>query len=112
MVEVTVIVPAKDNAGVSLARERKAIEQDVLTLCGGYTRDKVSGAWLGDDGRCYHDESYRYTLACTVEVARLVASKASEWCSVLRQECLYLSERAVQVEFVKPVKVAAVSKVA
>lgn len=107
MFEVTVIVPVRDNDGKALTGERHKIEGELLTLAGGFSRDKIVGQWRGDDGRVYRDESYRYTVACTGEVVRQLTDRASEWCSVLRQEALFVSARAVQVEFVQPVKAVA-----
>lgn len=107
MYEVTVIVPVRDNAGKALTGERHKIERRLLELAGGYSRDKIVGAWLGDDGKLYRDESYRYTLACDAVTAARIRANASAWCSLLRQEALYVSQRDAAVTFAEPVKVVA-----
>ena len=107
MYEVTVIVPVRDNAGKALTGERHKIERRLLELAGGYSRDKIVGAWLGEDGKLYRDESYRYTMACDGEIAASIRLAAHDWCEALRQEALYVSQRQANVVFAEPVKVVA-----
>lgn len=106
MLEVTIIVPKLDNAGVSLKRERASVEEDILTLAGGFSKDKIHGAWYNGE-QTYRDVSWRYTVAASEQQAAWLTEKAGEWASWLRQECLYVSVREASVSFVLPVKAAA-----
>jgi hypothetical protein len=106
MYERVIIVPNKDNNGVSLASVQRAIEHALLGIVGGFTVDKVNGAWRGEGGRTYRDESKRYTLAVDAEQDRLIQVSLPVWCELARQECLFTSRREVEVEFVYPSAVA------
>jgi hypothetical protein len=100
MLERTIIIPDRDNNGASLARERATIAYALLQLAGGYTADRVRGAWLGEDGTVYHDTSTRYTLAVTSEQDAAILARIPAWCGKLRQQCVYTSARAVDVAFI------------
>jgi hypothetical protein len=108
MFEVTVIVPVRDNAGKALTGERRKIEGELLTLAGGFSRDKIVGQWRDSaTGKVYRDESYRYTTACDMVTAACIQANAADWCEWLRQEALYVSVREAVVTFAEPVKVVA-----
>lgn len=100
MFERVVIVPDVDNAGVSLEAQRAAIESQLLDIAGGFTSDRVSGAWRGDDGTIYRDSSTRYTLAVSEAQDAAIVAALPQWCEALRQECLFTSVRPVAVAFV------------
>jgi hypothetical protein len=97
----TIILPVKDNKGVSLLNERRAVEGQLLTLAGGYTRDKVTGAWL-DNGKVYRDQSYRYTLAVDAAQDAAIVAQLPVWCESLRQLALYTTRQEVDVSFIEP----------
>jgi hypothetical protein len=101
--ELTVIVPTADNEGKTLQPVIDRFESFLLDTVGGWTRDTVTGAWK-DNGKIYHDESYRYTLTGNIDAVQAALPK---WCKKLRQEALYASTREVAVSFVEPAKRAA-----
>lgn len=100
MRERVVIIPLKDNNGVRLDRQRRAIEGVMLSLVGGFTAEKVRGAWVASDGRVMRDESTRYTLAVTPEQDREIVDLLPAWRDLLRQEALYSSVRSADIVFV------------
>ncbi len=102
MQERVVIVPDQDNDGQSLASERESIENALLGVAGGFTSDRVSGAWRGDDGTVYRDYSTRYTVAVDPETDARIVALLPLWCELLRQQCLYTAARVVEVAFVSP----------
>lgn len=104
MSEVVFVVPRKDNAGVSLAREIKRIEAEILDLAGGFTREKVTGAWK-DKGRVYLDDSFRYTVE--VAYAEDITDRIPEWGAWLRQQAMYVSVREPVTTIVEIAKIKA-----
>lgn len=107
MYERVVIIPDADNNGRSLASAQRDIEHQLLKLVGGFTVDTVRGAWRDERGKVYRDTSKRYTLAVDAAQDALIRAHLHEWCEWTRQECLFTSRRAVEVEFVSvPVALA------
>lgn len=56
----------------------------------GYTVYESRGAWVGDDGKTYHDESWQYTIVMQeLEVGKLIRwlEKAKD---LLRKEAMWL----------------------
>lgn len=99
MLERTVILPQRDNEGKSLASQRAAIELELCAIAGGWTRERVSGAWL-DKGKLYRDANYRYTLAVDEGQDAAIMARVPAWCARLRQLALYTSRRACDVAIV------------
>lgn len=107
MLERVIIVPDVDNAGVSLKRERGFIEETLLSIAGGFTADRVRGAWKDERGKTYRDRSTRYTLVLTPEQDKEIEQRLPWWTANLRQEALFTSRREVDVTFVTIEKQAA-----
>lgn len=99
MQEVTIVLPVCDNTGKSLDKEIARILKLVLTVAGGYSTSKQTGAWL-DNGKVYHDEAIRMvTVVETDKVCRLrtIAVMAK---LIMRQEAVFFQVRTVDVEFI------------
>jgi len=100
--ELTIIVPTSDNQGKSLWQETQEIENTLLALAGGFSRDQISGAWLGSNGTRFNDASTRYTVICTSAVATAIKTLVPQWCALTHQEALYFGNRSAGVSFILP----------
>lgn len=103
MRERVLVLPVADNDRVSLAREVAAIRREILALAGGYSEVRQVGAWLGDDGRVYHDKAIRLTTTVDETQDASIVARLPAWAGLLRQECLYTHVSEVQADFVHPV---------
>jgi hypothetical protein len=102
--KILVVVPIRDNEGLSLDQEIDSIRQELLVLAGGYTESPCSGAWRSN-GRTYFDQSVAISVVTSTEIADIIIQRlAPVWARRLRQECLYLERAQVDVAFVPPTK--------
>ena len=63
MKRATFIIPKQDNDGRRFpAKVLAELRRDILEQFNGYTVKDVEGAWLDEDGKTYHDESWEYTV--------------------------------------------------
>lgn len=100
MIERILVLPTRDNDGVSLAREVAQVKRDILTLAGGYSEVKQRGAWRDEDGTVYHDPSIRLTTTVGPEQDAAIVARLPFWCGRLRQICLYTHATQVDSQFV------------
>lgn len=98
----TLTLPLRDNAGLQLREVHSVLRSQLLDAFGGYTQSLVTGAWRGEDGTVYQDDSLKYEIAMDtgvsagkklVEIARLA-------CRDARQECVMVQLAAGNVVFV------------
>lgn len=100
MIERTIVLPARDNDGVSLAREVASVKRELLAVAGGYSEVKQRGAWRDDDGTVYRDSSWRVTTTIDESQDAAIMARLPEWCERLRQICLYTHATTVDSGFV------------
>lgn len=102
MIERAVIVPKVDNNGVSLARQCRQIQAELLDIAGGVSVDNQRGIWKGDDGRIYRDRAWRvWTLVDAAQDQRIIG-RLEAWRRLTRQECLLSIGRTVDAVFTVP----------
>lgn len=101
MIERVIVLPTKDNAGVSLARRLTAIRREVLAVAGGFSETRQSGRWV-EGGKVYRDTSIRLTTTVDDDQDAVLVARLPEWCEQLRQICLYTHATTVSAEFVYP----------
>lgn len=107
----TIVLPDADNKGVSLSREHADFAALLLQVAGGYSVTSQRGAWRGDDGFLYTDESQAYSVNVDDETdARLVALLPGV-CAMFRQVSLYTTACPCVATFVAPVVVTQTVKV-
>lgn len=104
--ERVIVLPIKDNDGVSLRREIASVKEALLNGVGGFSETRQSGVWV-DNGKVYRDVSLRLSLAVTPEQDSWIRDMLPIWCERLRQLCLYTSRQVVEVDFVAPLSAAA-----
>lgn len=92
MKRTTFVIPKADNDGRPFPTKVIAgLQRELLEEFGGYTVQEVRGAWLGDDGKTYHDESWQFTIVMEEEgIGRLV-----KWLEKTRD---LLSQQAMWLE--------------
>ena len=100
MIERTIVLPARDNDGVSLAAQVASVKRELLAVAGGYSEVKQRGAWRDDDGTVYRDSSWRVTTTVGEQQDKAIVARLPEWCERLRQICLYTHATTVDSEFV------------
>ena len=98
----TLTLPLRDNAGVQLTGVHKVLRSQLLDAYGGYTQTLVTGAWKGDDGKVYLDDSLKYEIAMTtgVNAGKKLVRIATEACASARQECVMVQLASGVVHFV------------
>ena len=101
MVERTIVLPTRDNSGVSLAREVASVKRGILTLAGGYSEVKQRGAWVDGD-RVYRDTSIRLSTTVNQDIDAEIVARIPYWAGHLRQVCIYTHATEVQSDFVYP----------
>jgi hypothetical protein len=101
MVERTIILPTRDNAGASLARRVTAIRREVLALAGGFSETRQHGQWV-EQGKVYRDVSIRLVTTVDSEQDAALVARLAVWCEQLRQVCLYTHATQVSADFVYP----------
>lgn len=102
MVERVIVLPTRDNDGVSLARHVTAIRREILALAGGFSETRQQGRWV-DGGKVYRDTSIRLTTTVDDEQDAAIVARLAVWCGQLRQICLYTHATQVTADFVYPV---------
>lgn len=102
MIERTIVLPVRDNEQHSLLRLVGRIKLRVLDIAGGYSEVKQSGAWKGENGRVYYDDSIRLTTTVDAEQDAALLAQLPDWAKLLRQECLYTHSINVDAAFVYP----------
>lgn len=102
MVERVIVLPIRDNNGVSLARVVGAVRSEILAIAGGYSLVKQYGAWLDGDVT-YRDTAWRLTTTVDPETDARIVERIPEWCERLRQVCIYTHASDVTADFVYPV---------
>jgi hypothetical protein len=105
MRNASIILPAHDNDGASLAALHAVLSLELCETFGGYTARDVRGAWRDEsDGRVYQDESTEYRIAADWNPEQRLAleSIAARYCAEARQVCLYLEHANGAVIFVEP----------
>lgn len=105
MTKRTIILPRTDNDGRPLTAELAAVESELLTIAGGFTKLPATGEW-SDGGHVYHDRNFAYWA--TVDDAQDVRIMAAmpAWCQALRQVSLYTDASPVSVSFVSAPSIA------
>lgn len=101
MIERVIVLPTRDNAGVSLARRVTAIRREVLALAGGFSETRQHGQWL-EGGKVYRDVSIRLTTTVDNEQDAALVARLAVWCEQLRQTCLYTHATQVSADLVYP----------
>lgn len=101
MKRTTFIIPKQDNQGNKFPTKLIAeIRREMLEQFGGYTVREVKGAWLGDDGKIYHDESWEYTIV----MDEADVPKLEKWLAKIRdllsQEAMWLEVSEVDSKLV------------
>ncbi|MBE3575693.1 MAG: hypothetical protein IMW99_09640 [Firmicutes bacterium] len=91
MKRTTFIIPKTGNDGKLFPTKLIAgLQQEMLEQFGGYTVREVRGAWLGDDGRTYHDESWEYTIVMEEAVVEKLVQWLEKAKDLLSQEAMWL----------------------
>lgn len=101
MVERVIVLPTRDNDGVSLAREVSTIRREILGIAGGLSETRQHGQWM-DAGKVYKDTSIRITTTVDETADAALVERLPDWCERLRQICLYTHATTVESAFVYP----------
>ena len=98
----TLTLPLRDNAGVQLQEVHKVLRTQLLEAFGGYTQSLVTGAWRGEDGKVYQDDSLKYEIAMDtgVSAGKKLVRIATVACASARQECVLVQLASGVVHFV------------
>lgn len=96
------ILPLRDNAGLQLREVHSVLRSQLLDAFGGYTQSLVTGAWRGEDGTVYQDDSLKYEIAMDtgVSAGKKLVAIAAEACAAARQECVMVQLASGVVHFV------------
>lgn len=101
MVERTIVLPIRDNDGVSLAAQLRSIRLEILALAGGYSETKQHGAWR-NGATDYYDSSWRISTTVEPDIDARLIERIPAWAERLRQVCIYTHAVQVQADFVYP----------
>jgi hypothetical protein len=101
MLERAIVLPTRDNDGVSLARTITAIRKELLALAGGFSETRQQGRWV-DGGKVYRDTSLRIVTTVDSEQDAQIVARLPVWCARLRQLCLYTHTTQVSADYVYP----------
>jgi hypothetical protein len=100
MKKVTIIIPKRDNEGKKFSTAMIAeIRKDILRKYNGYTVKNVRGAWKGEDGKTYLDESWEYTMVTDDEGVKWIEGWLVKIKDLLRQEAMYLEVTEINIKF-------------
>jgi hypothetical protein len=98
----TLILPLRDNAGNKVTDAHAHLRTGILDAFGGYTQTLVAGAWKGDDGKVYLDDSLKYEIAMTTGVSdgQKLVTIATSACVQANQECVMVQLASGVVHFI------------
>jgi len=98
----TLTLPLCDNAGLRLTEVHRVLRSQLLEAFGGYTQSLVTGAWRGEDGKVYQDDSLKYEIAMDtgVSAGKKLVRIATVACGSARQECVMVQLASGVVHFV------------
>lgn len=96
-------IPTHFNDGAQIpSNTLAAIEGELITTFGGYTRTSANGAWHDTtSGHTYRDNMLRYTIACNKHDMKILASLCKKYCHMLKQECIYMIDINGKVDFIE-----------
>lgn len=101
MKKVTIIIPKRDNEGNKFPTNTMAeIQKEILRNYGGYTVREVRGAWLGDDGKTYIDDSWEYVIVMDDKGVEVIEKWLVKVRDLLRQQAMYLEVSEAEVKFI------------
>lgn len=101
MKKVTIIIPKRDNEGNKFPTNTMAeIQKEILRNYGGYTVREVRGAWLGDDGKTYIDDSWEYVIVMDDKGVEVIKKWLVKVRDLLRQQAMYLEVSEAEVKFI------------
>jgi hypothetical protein len=88
-------IPTHRNDGSKISqRERRAMLTSVRDAFGGYTLEgPFEGAWVADDGRVYHETSYRLEVLVPPERVSEVRELFTRMGEQLGQRAIYFEVR-------------------
>jgi hypothetical protein len=98
----TLILPLRDNAGRKLTLQHANLRVALLNDFGGYTQTLVTGAWKGDGGKVYQDDSLKYEIAMTTGMSdgQKLVTIATLACRDAGQECVMIQLASGVVHFI------------
>lgn len=100
----SVILPEFDNDGRNTDRAHEWLENELLTVFGGYTEQPVVGKWRDPATRyVYKDFSVRYDIVMDVSMSNdmmlmMIAKQAG---ALAKQKCVMVTHASGQVQFVQ-----------
>ena len=101
MKRATFIIPKADNDGQPFPTKLIAeLRRDILEMYGGYTVRDVQGAWLGDDGKTYHDENWEYTVVMTEDDLPKLVTWLEKAKNLLSQQAMWLEVQETEAKLV------------
>jgi hypothetical protein len=100
MLSRVVVLPVKDNNGVSLRKEIDQIRLEVLDIAGGYSESYIRGAWRDEDGNRYFDTSVKLEIAVDEGVDVKLVERLPYWTALMRQMALYTYAQEIQPQFI------------
>lgn len=101
MKKATFIIPKQDNNGKKFpAKVLAELRRDILEQFGGYTVRDVDGAWLGDDGKTYHDSSWEYTVVMENEAIEKLVVWLEKAKDLLSQRAMWLEVQETESRLV------------
>jgi hypothetical protein len=98
-----IILPLRDNQGITTRDAHAALRTAVLDNYGGYTQTLVTGVWRNEDGVVFHDDSLKYEIAMDTGAGAgtKLVEIAAQACRDADQQCVMVQIASGRVSFVK-----------